>query len=151
MSAVRKARKFYSIWVWNAETQHLMHKMWGNYSSCTGKSSANTCSSIGEMGENSRKLNLPKKHGAFLCLLLSQLLRISCIKSCDTHDSIIKNHFANSKVWSWNKGFGEGGWREDPNVGPLFGFLWWNKSTPNNCPRWKRPNNKMFLQLCIRW
>ncbi len=41
-------------------------------------------------GENRRKLNLPKKHGAFLCLLLSQLFRISCIKSCDTHDSITK-------------------------------------------------------------
>jgi succinate dehydrogenase/fumarate reductase-like Fe-S protein len=42
----------------------------------------------GERGENRRKLNLPKQNGAFLCLLLSQLFRISCIKSCDTHDAI---------------------------------------------------------------
>jgi hypothetical protein len=34
LSEVRKViRKFYSIWVWNDETQHLMHKGRGNYSS----------------------------------------------------------------------------------------------------------------------
>jgi hypothetical protein len=31
----RKERKFDSIWVWNAKTQHLMHKVRGNCGSCT--------------------------------------------------------------------------------------------------------------------
>ncbi len=26
-NGIRKVRKFYKIWVWNAETQHLMHKV----------------------------------------------------------------------------------------------------------------------------
>ncbi len=45
LSEVRKVRKFYWIWAWNAETQHLMHKVQRNYSSCTCRSSENICSS----------------------------------------------------------------------------------------------------------
>jgi hypothetical protein len=39
----KKVRKFYQIWVWNAETQHLMHKVRGNYSSCISLSTTHIC------------------------------------------------------------------------------------------------------------
>ncbi len=55
LSEVRKIRKFYSIWVWNAETQHLMHKVWSNYNSCTCRSSENTCSSNGGVQEKGKR------------------------------------------------------------------------------------------------
>jgi hypothetical protein len=49
-----------------------MHKVRGNYSSCTGGSSQNICSSSGgarekeREGENRMKLSLPQKNGTFL-------------------------------------------------------------------------------------
>ncbi len=68
LSEVRKVREFYSIWIWNAETQHSVHKVRGSYSSCTGRSSENTCSSNGGNqekgkwgGQNRMKLSLPQK------------------------------------------------------------------------------------------
>ncbi len=48
-SGIRKGRTFYEISVWNAESQHLMHKcsFERNYSSCTSRSSENLCNSHG--------------------------------------------------------------------------------------------------------
>jgi hypothetical protein len=42
LSDVHKERKFYFA---NAETQHLMHKLRGNYNSCTGMCSEDIYSS----------------------------------------------------------------------------------------------------------
>jgi hypothetical protein len=73
-SEVYKVRKFYEIWVWNAETQHLMHKVRGNFRSPTCRSSENICRSSGgaqekgKTGQNRMKLSLAQKVVHFLSL-----------------------------------------------------------------------------------
>jgi hypothetical protein len=72
LSEVHKVTKFYLIWAWNAETQHLMHKVEGNYSNCAYRSSENICSSSGGAQEKGKRGSKPDetqfgtKNSAFL-------------------------------------------------------------------------------------
>ncbi len=77
LSEVRKVRKIYQIWVWNAETQNLMHKVRGNDSSCIRRSSEHICSSSGgaqgkwKSRSKQNKTQFTTKIGAFLMAIRS--------------------------------------------------------------------------------
>jgi hypothetical protein len=59
--------KFYKSGYENDETQHLMHKVQDNYSSCTSRSCENICSSSGRAfekgnwGQNRMELSLAQE------------------------------------------------------------------------------------------
>jgi hypothetical protein len=73
-----KVTKFYIIWVWNVETQHLMHKVRGNYSSCTCRRAVKMyVAAVEALRKNERRVKTGwnsvchKKSGAFLSLIPS--------------------------------------------------------------------------------
>jgi hypothetical protein len=84
-----------------------MHKVRGNYSSCTCRSSENTCSSSGsaqekgKMGQNRIKLSLAQKGGAFLSLTPPWRLMYFFLPVFFQSQSVLDQTQGTGVVFSW--------------------------------------------------